>query len=54
MDSFMDIEIPIADIEQQQTIASKLSRIEQYVEGHIKSLSELMQMRAGLLQQLFI
>ena len=54
MDSFMDIEIPIADIEQQQTIASKLSRIEQYVEGHIKLLSELMQMRAGLLQQLFI
>ena len=54
MDSFMDIDIPIADIEQQQTIASKLSRIEQYVEAQIKSLSKLMQMRAGLLQQLFI
>ena len=54
MDSFMDIEIPIADIEQQQTIASKLSKIEQYVEGHMKTLSELTQMRAGLLQQLFI
>ena len=54
MDSFMDIEIPIADIEQQQTIASKLSRIEQYVEAQIKLFSKLMQMRAGLLQQLFI
>ena len=54
MDSFMDIEIPIADIEQQQAIASKLSKIEQYVEGHMKTLSELTQMRAGLLQQLFI
>ena len=54
MDSFMDIEIPIADIEQQQTIASKLSKIEQYVEGYMKTLSELTQMRAGLLQQLFI
>ena len=54
MDSFMDIEIPIADIEQQQTISSKMSKIEQYVEGHIKALSELKQMRAGLLQQLFI
>ena len=54
MDSFMDIEIPITDIEQQQTIASKLSKLEQYVESHIKTLSDLMQMRAGLLQQLFI
>lgn len=54
MDSFMDIEIPVPDIEQQQTIASKLSRIEQYVEGHTKTLSGLMEMRAGLLQQLFI
>ena len=54
MDSFMDIEIPVPDIEQQQTIASKLSKIEQYVEGQTKSLSGLMQMRAGLLQQLFI
>ena len=54
MDSFMDIEIPIADIEQQQIIASKLGKIERYVEGHIKTLSELMQMRTGLLQQLFI
>ena len=54
MDSFMDIEIPVPDIEQQQTIASKLSKIEQYVEGQTKSLTGLMQMRAGLLQQLFI
>ena len=54
MDSFMDIEIPISDIKQQQTIASKLNKIEQYVEGHMKILSELTQMRAGLLQQLFI
>ena len=54
MDSFMDIEIPVPDIEQQQTIASKLSRIEQYVESHTKTLSGLMEMRAGLLQQLFI
>ena len=54
MDSFMDIEIPVPDIEQQQTIASKLSKIEQYVEGQTKSLSGLMQMRAVLLQQLFI
>ena len=54
MDSFMDIDIPIADIEQQQTIASMMSKIEQYIESHIKALSELMQMRAGLLQQLFI
>ena len=54
MDSFMDIDIPIADIEQQQTIASMMSKIEQYIESHIKALSELMQMRAGFLQQLFI
>ena len=54
MDSFMDIEIPIADIERQQTIVSKLTKIEQYVEGHIEALSELTQMRAGLLQKLFI
>ena len=54
MDSFIDIDIPIADIEQQQTIASMMSKIEQYIESHIKALSELMQMRAGLLQQLFI
>lgn len=54
MDSFMDIEIPIADTEQQQNIANKLSKIDLYVEGHVKALSELMQMRAGLLQQLFI
>ena len=54
MDSFMDIEISIADIEQQQNIANKLSKIELYVEGHVKALSELTQMRAGLLQQLFI
>lgn len=54
MDSFMDIEIPIADTEQQQNIANKLSKIDLYVEGHVKALSELTQMRAGLLQQLFI
>ena len=54
MDSFMDIEIPIADIEQQQNIANKLSKIELYAEGYVKALSELTQMRAGLLQQLFI
>ena len=54
MDSFMDIEIPIADTEQQQNIANKLSKIDLYVEGHVKALSELTQMRAGLMQQLFI
>ena len=54
MDSFMDIEIPIVDIEQQQIIASKLSKIERYVERHKKVLLELMHMRVGLLQQLFI
>lgn len=54
MDSFMDIEIPIADTEQQQNIANKLSKIDLYVEGHVKALSELTQMRSGLLQQLFI
>ena len=54
MDSFMDIEIPIVDIEQQQIISSKLSKIEQYVESHKKTLLELMKMRVGLLQRLFI
>ena len=54
MDSFMDIEIPMADIEQQQNIASKFTVIEQYIDVQTKKHLELRQMRTGLLQQLFI
>ena len=54
MDSFMDIEIPMADIKQQQNIASKFTVIEQYVDVQTKKHLELRQMRTGLLQQLFI
>ena len=54
MDSFMDIEIPMADIKQQQNIASKFTVIEQYIDVQTKKHLELRQMRTGLLQQLFI
>jgi type I restriction enzyme S subunit len=54
MDSFLDIEIPIADISQQQSIISELTMLEQYVDVHEKTLLALSQMKAGLMQQLFI
>ena len=54
MDSFLDIEIPIADILQQQAIASKLTMLEQYVDAHEKTLSVLSRMKVGLMQRLFI
>ena len=54
MDSFLDIEIPIADILQQQSIASKLTMLEQYVDVQEKTLSVLSRMNAGLMQRLFI
>ena len=54
IDSFLDIEIPIADISQQQNIASELTMLEQYVDVHEKTLLALFQMKAGLIQQLFI
>ena len=54
MDSFLDIEIPTPDIDQQQSIIDKLAKLEKYVEVQEKELSLLSQMRNGLLQQLFI
>ena len=54
MDSFLDIEIPIADIAQQKAAASKLTMIEQYVDVHEKALSVLSRMKAGFMQLLFI
>ena len=54
MDSFLNIEIPTPDIDQQQRIIDKLAKLEKYVEVHEKELSLLSQMRNGLLQQLFI
>ncbi len=54
MDSFLNIEIPTPDIDQQQRIIDKLAKLEQYVEVQEKELSLLSQMRNGLLQQLFI
>ena len=54
MDSFLNIEIPTPDIDQQQRIIDKLAKLEKYVEVHEKELSLLSQMRSGLLQQLFI
>ena len=54
MDSFLDIEIPIADISQQQSIASEFTMLEQYVDVHEKTLLVLSRMKAGLMQQLFI
>jgi len=54
MDSFLNIEIPTPDIDQQQRIIDKLAKHEKYVEVQEKELSLLSQMRNGLLQQLFI
>ena len=54
MNSFLNIEIPTPDIDQQQRIIDKLAKLEKYVEVQEKELSLLSQMRNGLLQQLFI
>ena len=54
MDSFLNIEIPTPDIDQQQSIIDKLAKLEKYVDVQEKELSLLSQMRNGLLQQLFI
>ena len=54
MDSFLNIEIPTPDIDQQQRIIDKLAKLEKYVDDQEKELSLLSQMRNGLLQQLFI
>ena len=54
MDSFLNIEIPTPDIDQQQRIIDKLAKLEKYVDVQEKELSLLSQMRNGLLQQLFI
>ena len=54
MDSFLNIEIPTPDIDQQQRIIDKLAKLEKYVEVQEKELSLLSKMRNGLLQQLFI
>ena len=54
MDSFLNIEIPTPDIDQQQRIIDKLAKLEKYVEVQEKELSLLSQMRNDLLQQLFI
>ena len=54
MDSFLNIEIPTPDIDQQQSIIDKLAKLEKYVDVQGKELSLLSQMRNGLLQQLFI
>ena len=54
MDSFLNIEIPTPDIDQQQRIIDKLAKLEKYVDVQGKELSLLSQMRNGLLQQLFI
>ena len=54
MDSFLNIEIPTPDIDQQQSIIDKLAKLKKYVDVQEKELSLLSQMRNGLLQQLFI
>ena len=54
MDSFLNIEIPTLNIDQQQSIIDKLAKLEKYVDVQGKELSLLSQMRNGLLQQLFI
>ena len=54
MDSFLNIEIPTPDIDQQQSIIDKLGKLEKYVDVQEKELSLLSQMQNGLLQQLFI
>ena len=54
MDSFLNIEIPTPNIDQQQRIIDKLAKLEKYVDVQGKELSLLSQMRNGLLQQLFI
>ena len=54
MDSFLNIEIPTPDINQQQSIIDKLAKLEKYVDVQEKELSLLSQMRNSLLQQLFI
>ncbi len=53
MDSFLNIEIPTPDINQQQSIIDKLAKLEKYVDVQEKELSLLSQIRNGLLQQLF-
>ena len=54
MDSFLNIEIPTPNIDQQQSIIDKLAKLEKYVDVQGKELSLLSQMRNALLQQLFI
>ena len=54
MDSFLNIEIPTPDIDQQQSIIDKLAKLEKYVDVQKKELSLLSQIQNGLLQQLFI
>ena len=54
MDSFLNVEIPTPNIDQQQSIIDKLAKLEKYVDVQGKELSLLSQMRNGLLQQLFI
>ena len=54
MDSFLNIEIPTPNVDQQQSIIDKLAKLEKYVDVQGKELSLLSQMRNGLLQQLFI
>ena len=54
MDSFLNIEIPTPDIDQQQSILDKLAKFEKYINVQVKELSLLSKMRNGLLQQLFI
>lgn len=54
MESFMDIDIPIAEMEQQHTIACKLTMLDDYTANQARQLSALTQIRNGLLQQLFI
>ncbi len=44
MDSFLNIEIPTPDIDQQQSIIDKLAKLEKYVDVQEKELSLLSQM----------
>ena len=54
MDSFLDIEIPIPNMEQQEIIIGEMNLLENYLDVHVSELSLLTQARNGLLQQLFI
>ena len=54
MDSFLDIEIPIPNMEQQEIIIGEMNLLENYLDVHVSELSLLTQVRNGLLQQLFI